>query len=121
MPTRIWKLSIRNFLELPRQRPPESLRMLIFIYLTYPMMALLYETVPSFEDTWMECLGDLSRYRMVIEDEGPRDCEVWSGVARFWYKKSAEKNPIKGRLHRMFLLVDPILIFTPDSLANRLT
>ncbi|TDZ38627.1 hypothetical protein C8035_v005804 [Colletotrichum spinosum] len=29
----------------------------------YSMMALLYETVPTFEDTWIECLGDLGRYR----------------------------------------------------------
>lgn len=41
--------------------------MLAFIYLAYSMMALLYETVPAFEDTWMECLGDLRRYRMAIE------------------------------------------------------
>lgn len=27
------------------------------------MMALLHETVPAFENTWIECLGDLSRYR----------------------------------------------------------
>ena len=33
------------------------------------MMALLLETVPVFEDTWIECLGDLARYRMAIEDE----------------------------------------------------
>ena len=30
-----------------------------FIYLTYHMMALLYETILAFEDTWIECLGDL--------------------------------------------------------------
>ena len=30
--------------------------MLVFIYLAYSMMALLYETVPTFEDTWIECL-----------------------------------------------------------------
>ncbi|KAF5512521.1 hypothetical protein CGCA056_v012175 [Colletotrichum aenigma] len=29
----------------------------------YSMMALLHETVPTFEDTWIECLGDLGRYR----------------------------------------------------------
>lgn len=32
------------------------------------MIALIYETVPAFEDTWIECLGDLGRYRMAIED-----------------------------------------------------
>ncbi|KAK7954393.1 hypothetical protein PG988_015087 [Apiospora saccharicola] len=33
------------------------------------MVALLYETVPAFATTWMECLGDLGRYRMAIEDD----------------------------------------------------
>ena len=36
-------------------------------------MALLYETVPAFENTWIECLGDLGRYRMAIEDDDIRD------------------------------------------------
>jgi hypothetical protein len=42
-------------------------------------MALLYETVPTFEDTWIECLGDLGRYRMAIEDDDIRDREVGLG------------------------------------------
>jgi hypothetical protein len=32
--------------------------MLAFIYLAYSMMALLYETVPAFEDTWIELSSD---------------------------------------------------------------
>jgi hypothetical protein len=59
--------------------------MLAFIYLAYSMMALLYETVPALEDTWIECLSDLGRYRMAIEDDNIRDREVWTGVARHWY------------------------------------
>lgn len=43
--------------------------MLAFICLAYQMTALLYETVPAFTDTWIECLGDLARYRMAIEEE----------------------------------------------------
>ena len=43
---------ITGFLELLRYRLPTSLDyMLAFIYLTYSIMALLYETVPVFEDT----------------------------------------------------------------------
>lgn len=103
MPARMWKHGIHNFLELLRHRLPESLDyMLAFIYLAYQMMALLYETVSSFEDTWIECLGDLGRYRMAIEDEDPRDREVWTGVARFWYMKAVDKNPNIGRLYRTF-------------------
>lgn len=66
MPARMWRHGIHSFLELLRHRLPASLEhMLTFIYLAYSMMALLYETVPTFEDTWIECLGDLGRYRYV--------------------------------------------------------
>lgn len=62
-------------------------------------MALLYETVPAFEDTWIECLGDLGRYRMAIEDEDIRDREIWTAVSRHWYSKASDKAPTTGRLH----------------------
>ena len=110
MPARMWKHGIHNFLELLRHRLPESLDyMLAFIYLAYQMMALLYETVDSFEETWIECLGDLGRYRMAIEDEDLRDREVWTGVARFWYMKAVDKNPGIGRLYRRFTNVALVL------------
>ena len=97
MPARMWKHGIHAFLEVLRLRLPGSLdHMLAFIYIAYSMMALLYETVPSFEDTWIECLGDLGRYRMAIGDEDVKDRDVWSGVARFWYGKAADKNPQVG-------------------------
>jgi len=82
--------------------------MLAFIYLAYSMMALLYETVPAFEDTWIECLGDLGRYRMAIEDDDIRDREVWTGVARHWYSKASNSAPTTGRLyHHLAILARP--------------
>ena len=51
-------------------------------------MALLYETVPAFEDTWI----DLGRYKISIEDDDIRDKEVWNNVARSWY--STDKNMV---------------------------
>ena len=58
MPARMWRHGIHAFLEVLRHRLPESLEhMLAFIYIAYSMMALLYETVSIFEDTWIECLG----------------------------------------------------------------
>jgi hypothetical protein len=109
MPARMWKHGIHSFLELLRRRLPESLDyMLAFIYLAYQMMSLLYETVPTFEDTWIECLGDLGRYRMAIEDEDLRDRETWAAVARFWYSKAADKSPDVGRLyHHLAILARP--------------
>jgi hypothetical protein len=85
MPARMWKHGIHSFLELLRRRLPDSIDyMLAFIYLAYQMMALLYETVTEFKATWIECLGDLARYRMAIEDQDIRDRETWAGVARSW-------------------------------------
>jgi hypothetical protein len=109
MSARMWKHGIHSFLELLRCRLPESMDyMLAFIHLAYQMMALLYETVPAFEDTWIECLGDLSRYRMAIEDEDIQDRETWADVARSWYNKAADKNPSLGRLyHHLAILARP--------------
>lgn len=109
MPARMWKHGIHSFLELLRQRLPASLDfMLAFIYLSYQMMALLYETVPAFEETWIECLGDLGRYRMAIEETDHKDRETWAAVARSWYNKAADKNPSIGRLyHHLAILARP--------------
>lgn len=58
MPARMWRHGIHAFLEVLRHKLPQSLEhMLAFIYIAYSMMALLYETVSTFEDTWIECLG----------------------------------------------------------------
>ncbi len=64
MPARMWRHGIHAFLELFRHRLPASIEhMLNFIYLSKAMMALLEETVPPFEATWVECGADLSWYR----------------------------------------------------------
>ncbi|KAI1337204.1 hypothetical protein F5Y15DRAFT_164368 [Xylariaceae sp. FL0016] len=109
MPARMWRHGIHSFLELLRHRLPDSLEhMLAFIYLAYSMMALLYETVPAFEDTWIECLGDLGRYRMAIEDDDIRDRDVWTSVSRLWYSKASDKSPTTGRLyHHLAILARP--------------
>jgi hypothetical protein len=114
MPARMWRHGIHSFLELLRHRLPASLdHMLAFIYLAYSMMALLYETVPDFEDTWIECLGDLGRYRMAIEDDDVRDRDVWTGVARHWYSKASDNAPGTGRLYHHIAI-----LARPDSLMQ---
>ena len=122
MPTRMWRYGIQAFLEVLRHRLPESLEhMLAFIYIAYSMMALLYETVTLFEDIWIECLGDLGRYRMGIEDD-IRDRDVWCGVARFWYIKAANKNPKTGRLyHHLGILARPHTLQQLSYYAKSLT
>ncbi|KAI7216546.1 hypothetical protein KC333_g4773 [Hortaea werneckii] len=110
MPARMWRHAIHSFLEVLRHRRPDSHEyMLAFVYLTYQMMALLLETVPSFGDTWVECLGDLARYRMAIEED--RDLySHWAGVASSWYIKATDKHPEAGRLyHHLGILERPSL------------
>src|SRR2546421_3132031 len=82
--------------------------MLTFIYLVYSILGLLVEFVPSFEETWIEFLGDVARYRMAIEETDLRDREVWSGVARMWYGRAADKSPNVGRIqHHLAVLARP--------------
>jgi Est1 DNA/RNA binding domain len=112
MPARMWRHGIHSFLELLRHRLPDSLdHMLAFVYLAYSMMALLMESVPSFVETWIECLGDLARYRMAIEEVDLRDREIWSGCAKMWYEKAADKSPNVGRIqHHLAVLARPNIV-----------
>ena len=109
MPGRVWRHGIHAFLNVLRHRLPESLEhMLGFIHIAHSMVAQLHETVPTVEDRWSECLGDLGRYRMAIEDDDPKDREVWSNVGRFWYNKAAENSPKVGTLyHHLAILAGP--------------
>jgi hypothetical protein len=67
--------------------------------------------VPAFEDTWIEYLGDLARYRMAIENDDIRDRDVWQVVARLWYSKAADKTPYVGRLyHHLAILARPNIL-----------
>ncbi|KAI1382538.1 uncharacterized protein F4822DRAFT_441815 [Hypoxylon trugodes] len=52
-------------------------------------MALLYKTVPAFEDTWIECLGDLGRYREV-SDKAPTTGRLYHHLAIL-----ARPNPLQ--------------------------
>lgn len=112
MPARMWRHGIHAFLELLRHQLPGSLdHMLSFIYIAYSMMALLMESVPSFVDTWIECLGDLARYRMAVEEIDLGDREIWAGVARYWYLIAADKSPNVGRIqHHLAVLARPRIL-----------
>ncbi|KAJ6159376.1 hypothetical protein N7497_003913 [Penicillium chrysogenum] len=77
MPARMWRYGVFSFLELLRQKLPGSIEyMLDFIYLSYSMITLLLESVTDFRDTWIECLGDLARYRIAVEEFDKRDREL---------------------------------------------
>ncbi|OHE91410.1 hypothetical protein CORC01_13275 [Colletotrichum orchidophilum] len=109
MPARFRKHGMQSFLELLHHRLPDSLdHMLSFINLVYSKTALLYEMVPAFEDTWIECLGDLGIYRMGIKDDDFKDSEVWTSVSRHWHSKASDKSPTDGRLyHQLAICAKP--------------
>nr|POE59007.1 est/smg-like protein 1 [Quercus suber] len=110
MPARMWKHGIHAFLEVLRRRRPSSQDYMVsFIYMAYQMIALLYETVPIFLDTWIECLGDLARYRMAIEPNKDAHAQ-WGAVAARWYTMAADRYPQIGRLnHHLGILERPSL------------
>ncbi|KAF2204233.1 hypothetical protein GQ43DRAFT_192292 [Delitschia confertaspora ATCC 74209] len=105
MTARMWKHGCHSYLELLRRHLPRSLdHMHAFLYHAIQIYNLLYEFIPAFEDIWTEILGDLSRYKMVIEED-PRDREIWARNARSWYTRMADLKPMIGRLdHHMAIL-----------------
>ncbi|OQE39832.1 hypothetical protein PENCOP_c006G01905 [Penicillium coprophilum] len=112
MPARMWRYGVHSFLELLRLKLPGSMEyMLDFIYLSYSMITLLLESVPEFKETWIECLGDLARYRMAVEELDKKDRELWAGVSRYWYNQDAEKSPDNGRIqHHLAVLARPDIL-----------
>jgi len=110
MSTSVWRHNIHSFLELLGHCLPDSLHhMLAFVYLLYSM-ALLMESIPSFE-TWIDCFGDLARCCMAIEEADLRHREIWSGVARMWYNKAADKSLNVGRIqHHLAVLARPNIV-----------
>ncbi|EGD99973.1 hypothetical protein TESG_07301, partial [Trichophyton tonsurans CBS 112818] len=84
MLARMWRHGVHSFLELLRHRLPGSLEhMISFIYIAYSMMTLMLESIPAFSYIWIECLGDLARYQMAIEEVDLYNRENWAEVAIF--------------------------------------
>ncbi|EFR00757.1 hypothetical protein MGYG_03761 [Nannizzia gypsea CBS 118893] len=112
MPARMWRHGVHSFLELLRHRLPGSLEhMISFIYIAYSMMTLLLESVPAFSRIWIECLGDLARYQMAVEEVDLYNREKWAEVARYWYRMAADKGPNVGRIqHHAAVLARPNIL-----------
>lgn len=118
MPGRLWRHGIHSFLDILIRRLPASIEpMLTFLCIAYSYMTQLYEMVPCFENTWIECLGDLGRYFLSIaNDTTPVHSimqtyvyrEIWTTVSRNWYSKTSNKVPTTGRLyHHLGILARP--------------
>ncbi|EMC95371.1 hypothetical protein BAUCODRAFT_72505, partial [Baudoinia panamericana UAMH 10762] len=76
MPARMWKHAIHA--------------------LAYQTVAQLYDRIPVFLDTRIECIADLTRYRIAVE-EGRDAHAQWGSVAASWYIKASDLQV--GRLH----------------------
>src|SRR5205814_7766801 len=49
--------------------------------------------------------------RMAIEEADLRDRKIWSGVARMWYNKAANKSPNVGRIqHHLAVFARPNIV-----------
>lgn len=112
MSVRMWRHGIHPFLELLRRYLPASFdHMLAFIYIAYRTVANLYETVPAFKNIWIECLGDLARYRMAIETNDAMCRNVWNETSRSWYLEASNMSPLTGRLyHHLAVLANPNIL-----------
>lgn len=65
MPARMWPHGIHPCLGMLRQKLSDLLEYtLALIDISYPMFTFYHETVLAFEDSWIECLGGLGRYRI---------------------------------------------------------
>ncbi|KAE8450109.1 hypothetical protein EG329_006890 [Mollisiaceae sp. DMI_Dod_QoI] len=85
MPLNLRRHGIHSFCKLLGSQGPNSPdHMRAFRELACSMMRLRHEEDFAFEDTWLECLGDLGKVRMSIDDDDIRDREIWTGVAREW-------------------------------------
>lgn len=118
LPRRMWKHGIESVLELllHRTSAPHN-RLVTFIYNSYELLESLMETVTELLDTWYLYLGNLSNYRMAIEDnQGLRD--TWASVAHKWFVLAADRRRcgIKSQLYRDF---SPIPSLRQLSLHSR--
>ncbi|CZS93418.1 uncharacterized protein RAG0_03732 [Rhynchosporium agropyri] len=71
-------------------------------------MAPRYETIPVFDDTWIECRGNLGQFRMAIENDDIRARDFWRRVTRNWYSTAY------GRV--LQLVLSESFIHLPDTL-----
>ena len=82
MPGRLWKY-INQFAEMLRvQFPPHYPS---FLDLTSQTLTALLNGAPDFNNTWLECLGDLARCRMHVEEPNTEKYNIWREEARSWY------------------------------------
>ncbi|KAK2036772.1 hypothetical protein LZ31DRAFT_482855 [Colletotrichum somersetense] len=71
----------------------------MFINLTYSRLFLLYKTVPRFKSIWIECLGDMGRFRISLVDDGINLRKAWTCDSQQWLSMASDRAPETGRLY----------------------
>ncbi|KAF7504570.1 hypothetical protein GJ744_002065 [Endocarpon pusillum] len=75
------------------------------------MMALLTESVPGFEESWIECLDDLTRYRMAFDEVNTRDRKVWAAAAKMCSYQPFDRSLHVERIqHHLAVLARPSIV-----------
>ncbi|KAI1413777.1 hypothetical protein F5Y13DRAFT_198144 [Hypoxylon sp. FL1857] len=120
MPVRMWRHDIDPPTEATCYRRPYWLEhMLTFILTAYSMMALLYDTVPAFNDAWTGCLGDSEGYAASIENVDIGDREAWTSVSQRWCANAPNKAPNTGRLsYHLAILAILAIIALPNPIQK---
>lgn len=107
MPQRLWQ-RVQALLDLMRRHLPASREhMAGFISLSFTIFTVLYEHTTDLQAIWSECLGDVARFGMAIQDSF-EERGIWVGSSRMWYLRAIDLNPGVGRLsHHLAILSRP--------------
>jgi hypothetical protein len=89
MLSRYWRNGIVQLLEHLRLRLPSTeAHMESFIFMAYTLTGVLLQDVPTFQRTWMECLGGLAQYLYEVEEIDLERKDHWKDLASQWYWKA---------------------------------
>lgn len=103
---RHWSIGVYAYIELLRDHPTRPVQFMSdHIYLSFHLIAALYETIPRYRSSWAQRLGDLSRFGIWLA--GPDlDMELlWAAVGRHWYSKVALTTPGEGQTYQYLAIV----------------
>lgn len=93
---RLWKHGIRPILEIFREQLPSCREQFeLCVHHSYAMIGVFHETSIYSELLWLQCLGDVACYMMVIE----KDFQCRSALeetAKRWYQKALDGTPTIG-------------------------
>jgi hypothetical protein len=103
---RLWDNGIYSALELLREGGSSSSTHLSKFWNTaYELILLLLEKCPHFKGIWLERLGDLVQYRMLVDTQTQEACLA---IASSWYSRAADLNPEIGRYqHHLATIAQP--------------